>query len=782
MNPPQASRISQGLAPSLELLHPSAAAAATTSAAEAPKLRRISRPKVKSGCVTCKKRHVKCDEAKPTCSRCIKASVECLGYHEGTGTPEDGRVGRRKRQRRLDVPIRTLLPRPPPPPQSSTSPSPSPSPSPYNNRRTSDGGSSTAYVVSSAASPSAAISPLPPPPLPSSPSPSSSSSCCTDPADAAYLDLFHNALSRALAGPIPSRFWSRTVPREMGRDSCVRSAVLAIAALATSVRRPGHDDGDDDRPRMTHHGTVRDRHHQTAIAHYTEAVSAFRERMGMGGSGSGTAACPSRSVLMATVLFVTYELLQGNDEAADGLIMSGMNLLRDSLGILGGGDGDEAGSTVQDIGSATTKAARESPPMLLLPEAISEGGGAGSLNDRLSSIDLYNENDELGSSSLSYDDPFSCQEDNDEDDDDVYDDGDEMHEIEHILPRLSVLGGMCAFFPRQQDERTVALLRTTPKSEFPPPPSQGHSNIEQLASMWSDFSTRCLIWARRQAWLSQSYVRSSGVLPRAAVEEDPASLLAAQGELRALLGRWRAVLAEHRAMEAAAGGGELFCPSSSSCTSEDSSNNNNPLLGLQGPWSSDSLVDSTPKQQSEIMRALSVMELHVVFCDAFVAGCLDPTTLTYDALTSNFAEMIALAKDLLPLRRGQGLEQQHNPTSPGGGTSLGFTLGAGLVAPLAFVAAHCRDRALRMEAIELLRLGEQREGAHDARVQAVGLLALVGLEEEGSVGGSAAPPLASRYIWSGARYTEGNKLVAQFTRVVPDSLGNAVLREMALEL
>ncbi|KAI8962827.1 hypothetical protein F5Y11DRAFT_347182 [Daldinia sp. FL1419] len=36
------------------------------------------------GCNTCRKRRVKCDEAKPECYRCIKAGFECLGYQRAT--------------------------------------------------------------------------------------------------------------------------------------------------------------------------------------------------------------------------------------------------------------------------------------------------------------------------------------------------------------------------------------------------------------------------------------------------------------------------------------------------------------------------------------------------------------------------------------------------------------------------------------------------------------------------------------------------------------------------
>ncbi|KAK3323790.1 hypothetical protein B0T19DRAFT_426942 [Cercophora scortea] len=45
-----------------------------------PKTTRASGPKVRSGCSTCEKRHVKCDEAKPSCQRCIKWQGFCDGY------------------------------------------------------------------------------------------------------------------------------------------------------------------------------------------------------------------------------------------------------------------------------------------------------------------------------------------------------------------------------------------------------------------------------------------------------------------------------------------------------------------------------------------------------------------------------------------------------------------------------------------------------------------------------------------------------------------------------
>ncbi|EFQ26013.1 hypothetical protein CGRA01v4_14432 [Colletotrichum graminicola] len=41
---------------------------------------RSSKPKVRTGCKTCKIRRVKCDEARPICERCHKARIVCDGY------------------------------------------------------------------------------------------------------------------------------------------------------------------------------------------------------------------------------------------------------------------------------------------------------------------------------------------------------------------------------------------------------------------------------------------------------------------------------------------------------------------------------------------------------------------------------------------------------------------------------------------------------------------------------------------------------------------------------
>ncbi|KAK4123060.1 hypothetical protein N657DRAFT_574109 [Parathielavia appendiculata] len=46
----------------------------------ATKRTRASKPKVRTGCITCKIRRVKCDEAKPRCHRCTSTGRQCDGY------------------------------------------------------------------------------------------------------------------------------------------------------------------------------------------------------------------------------------------------------------------------------------------------------------------------------------------------------------------------------------------------------------------------------------------------------------------------------------------------------------------------------------------------------------------------------------------------------------------------------------------------------------------------------------------------------------------------------
>ncbi|OKL61973.1 hypothetical protein UA08_02563 [Talaromyces atroroseus] len=54
---------------------------AKTAVDSAPRRRRWA-PKVRTGCLTCKIRRVKCDEARPSCGKCLSTGRKCDGYED----------------------------------------------------------------------------------------------------------------------------------------------------------------------------------------------------------------------------------------------------------------------------------------------------------------------------------------------------------------------------------------------------------------------------------------------------------------------------------------------------------------------------------------------------------------------------------------------------------------------------------------------------------------------------------------------------------------------------
>ena len=180
---------------------------------ESQKKKRASRPKVRTGCISCKARHVKCDERKPSCLRCEKAKQPCGGY-----------VSREK-----------------------------PPPNPFNSSRTI----------------------LPRADFPQSSGlhihvPRSRQSVFLSGADVGYFDYFRHSLIHDLSGQLNSNFWTKTVLYECMTDPCTRYAVLAIGALSRGLSLP---QGSQDFHRVPISsvregpGDILNDHHRSAICH-----------------------------------------------------------------------------------------------------------------------------------------------------------------------------------------------------------------------------------------------------------------------------------------------------------------------------------------------------------------------------------------------------------------------------------------------------------------------------------------------------------------------------------
>ncbi|KAH8881339.1 hypothetical protein GQ53DRAFT_848353 [Thozetella sp. PMI_491] len=53
---------------------------------------RTGTPRSRSGCITCKIRHTKCDEARPFCQRCLKSGFQCDGYEAPPPQEKKGKL------------------------------------------------------------------------------------------------------------------------------------------------------------------------------------------------------------------------------------------------------------------------------------------------------------------------------------------------------------------------------------------------------------------------------------------------------------------------------------------------------------------------------------------------------------------------------------------------------------------------------------------------------------------------------------------------------------------
>ncbi|KAK6201109.1 uncharacterized protein RJT21DRAFT_31634 [Scheffersomyces amazonensis] len=86
--------------------------------------RRIIKRRTRTGCLTCRKRRIKCDERKPTCFNCERSKKVCLGYENLSNLGSTNGI---KRKKNSTVSIDTVDFRSPlPPPQHQVQPGASP--------------------------------------------------------------------------------------------------------------------------------------------------------------------------------------------------------------------------------------------------------------------------------------------------------------------------------------------------------------------------------------------------------------------------------------------------------------------------------------------------------------------------------------------------------------------------------------------------------------------------------------------------------------------------------
>ncbi|KAH7409156.1 hypothetical protein BKA64DRAFT_388858 [Cadophora sp. MPI-SDFR-AT-0126] len=237
---------------------------------------RAGKPKVRTGCLTCKERRVKCDETKPACLRCLKFWGRCEGY-----APPRYRPRRPKDAPRpiVDPASRPLLP-----------------------LRKKDSPATQLSLESK---------------LPQPLHRSIATQSFKSPDHYQSFAHFLESTSNSLPGLFRTNLWKNLLPQASYDTPFIRSALIAIGALSGCGRKFQED-------KFATSGMVITPRYRFALMQYGIAVSQMRETLVAGEKGLNDA-------LIACLLVVCFECIQGNYFAALTHIVSGHKIFKNWL-------------------------------------------------------------------------------------------------------------------------------------------------------------------------------------------------------------------------------------------------------------------------------------------------------------------------------------------------------------------------------------------------------------------------------------------------------------------
>ncbi|KAI3531793.1 C6 zinc finger domain-containing protein [Colletotrichum abscissum] len=240
-----------------------------SSMAHRPRHTRTSTPKVRTGCVTCEKRHIKCDEGKPHCMNCLKTRGVCDGYA----------IKPRKTRGKAPKDLEPLNP------------------------------------VSSCrrASPRLRIR-----------EPNVNTLDFADDMQSVYFNDWNELVRVSLGGAHFSRtnLWTTTMPQLTRRNSALRQAAMSIGAISRALSSQGS-------PYVVarNFGNIanllQSPHYQNAIVYYCQALR-------LQGQADFQTASIQEAVLLS-ILFVAFEALRGNRHSALQHVKFGFVLLQELL-------------------------------------------------------------------------------------------------------------------------------------------------------------------------------------------------------------------------------------------------------------------------------------------------------------------------------------------------------------------------------------------------------------------------------------------------------------------
>ncbi|KAH8652305.1 hypothetical protein BX600DRAFT_90602 [Xylariales sp. PMI_506] len=255
-----------------------------------PKPKRSAHQKVRTGCTTCKKRRVKCDERQPFCARCEKGGHECGGYKDLAENSNQEIIRRPARKSAKNSSVQT---------------------EPYPIKPLAPAGRPNSLVPLGRNPPVVRLSGR----------------------DVSYFDTFqHHVVNDFNAWTRPG-FWDRLVMRESIVNNSTRHEVLALAALTRSLELDATESKSISKklevgldPEVNIHPKAV--HEWAALNHHSKAIDF--SRLSLTDESFVKTTTFVTPILVTTMIFIIFEAIKGNFGAVDGLITHGVSLLRQS--------------------------------------------------------------------------------------------------------------------------------------------------------------------------------------------------------------------------------------------------------------------------------------------------------------------------------------------------------------------------------------------------------------------------------------------------------------------
>ncbi|PHH64966.1 hypothetical protein CDD81_3603 [Ophiocordyceps australis] len=233
---------------------------------------RKSNPKVKTGCSNCKQRRIKCDEARPACSQCLRTNRSCIGYPPPSRGASVMLIAPKPLATAQPSPTNPLLQETVLPPRRSLLKKRLP------------------MVYEPATGPTLRH------------------------VEGLYFNLFRLHTASELSGYFSSSFWAQRVLQECHYEKAILHAVVALGALYKTLEQSCE-------PHKAGHVDSAMSHWHVAVRQYSEACNAMLL------IGHDENVRSNRTRLMASVLLACFDSFIGDHKQAIVQIQTGLGLL-----------------------------------------------------------------------------------------------------------------------------------------------------------------------------------------------------------------------------------------------------------------------------------------------------------------------------------------------------------------------------------------------------------------------------------------------------------------------